>query len=164
MTVAHHVPKSHRWLKNELSIRVCVFTTVILSLHVSSVTCVLGVPDPFPPVLSTPPLTQPPLTQPFTADWNRLCLRRSHGAVHCLAEWLNRAPSQVMSPRTSSKSAESTHRSTSLRERTASAPTSMTLLPQSLRPDLAETVKSGTVDFTTVHAGARSKCEPLRCL
>ena len=50
------------------------------------VTCMLGVPDPSPPVLSTPPLTQP-----FTADWNRLCLRRSHGAVHCLAEWLNRA-------------------------------------------------------------------------
>ena len=33
--VAHRSPTSHRWLKNELNIRVCVFSKVILSSHVS---------------------------------------------------------------------------------------------------------------------------------
>ena len=66
----------------------------------------LGVPDPFPPFLSTPPLTQPSLQ----AGIGETCADERSG------------PLFVTSPRTSSKSAVSTRRSTSLRERTASKP------------------------------------------
>ena len=59
IAVVHHLPTSHRWLKNESSIRVCVFQkSSYRHMFRRNMLCVL---DPFPPFLSTPPLTQPSL-------------------------------------------------------------------------------------------------------
>ena len=73
VTLAHHTPTLHRWLKDELSIRVC---TVILSSHVSS--------------------------QLAQCLWCSIGLRTDsdnfaviHGAVHGVAEWMNRAISRL---------------------------------------------------------------------
>ena len=51
----------------------------------------LGVLDLFLPISS-----HTTFDTAFTADWNRLYLRRSTGAVHCFAKWLNRAPSHSL--------------------------------------------------------------------
>ena len=81
VTVAHHLPTSHRWLKNELSIQFCV-SLKSSGRHMFRRN-LLGVPDPIPSFPSTPPLTQPSLQ----TGWKN--------PARCLAEWLNKASSQV---------------------------------------------------------------------
>ena len=81
-----------------------------------------------------------------------------HGVVQCLAEWLSRVPLQVMSSKTWSRSPARTHRLTSLQGRTRHWWRSYRWCVWHHR-----THWSRTVDFTTVHAGARRKCKSLRC-
>ena len=85
----------------------------------------LGVPDPFPSFPSTPTVTP-------TGGNECKYLGRSTGRSTVRPNGWAGASSEVMSPRASSKSAVSTRRSTSPRERTASTLTSMTSPPQLL--------------------------------
>ena len=66
------------------SIRVCVFPKVILPPHVPSQTCSVSLILLLFPTMPGYRIRHKPAP--------------IHGAVHGLAEWLNRAPSQVVSP------------------------------------------------------------------
>ena len=111
VTVGHHLPTTHRWLKIEVSIQFCISQKS--SCRHMFRRNMFGVLDPFLSFLSTSPLTQPSLQTAigFTRADPRSGKLFGRMAEQCTltgcepksiieVDRLNRVPSQVMSPRT----------------------------------------------------------------